>query len=195
MNSIPDIQQYEFRQALQNRLAEPLSNNCLKEILQQLRSETMHSGQHYSYEGDSARRLSWIYKGLFRIYYTDSEGREWNKYFASESEFLSESLSPHQKSRVSIQCLEEARILSLPLKALSQLETQHPELSQLIPGLSQDYLQQKESREISLLTLNARERYKKFIQNYPELSSRIPKFHIASHLGITPTQLSRIRAR
>ena len=40
---------------------------------------------------------------------------------------------------------------------------------------------------------NATERYLKLLSKYPDISERIALHHIASHLGITPTQLSRIR--
>jgi hypothetical protein len=42
---------------------------------------------------------------------------------------------------------------------------------------------------------DASQRYVRFIQDYPFLVERLPQHHIASHLGITPTQLSRIRKK
>jgi hypothetical protein len=53
----------------------------------------------------------------------------------------------------------------------------------------------KERREIELVLLQADERYKIFKQEYPNLENLIPQYHIASYLGVTPTQLSRIRAK
>jgi CRP-like cAMP-binding protein len=53
----------------------------------------------------------------------------------------------------------------------------------------------KEKREIELVTLDARERYAIFRKEHPTLEQFIPQYHIASYLGITPTQLSRIRRK
>ncbi|MCP4400288.1 MAG: Crp/Fnr family transcriptional regulator, partial [bacterium] len=50
-------------------------------------------------------------------------------------------------------------------------------------------------REIRLVLTNAEERYKHFQQEHPGLESKIPQYHIASYLGITPVALSRIRSK
>jgi CRP-like cAMP-binding protein len=39
------------------------------------------------------------------------------------------------------------------------------------------------------------ERYQQFLSAYPELTQRIPQYHIASYVGIKPQSLSRIRKR
>ncbi len=51
----------------------------------------------------------------------------------------------------------------------------------------------KEKNEISLILDDAMTRYQNFIEQNPNIQNRIPLHHIANHLGITPTQLSRIR--
>ena len=53
----------------------------------------------------------------------------------------------------------------------------------------------KDAREVSIVQDDAQERYEDFLMNYSSLGARLSQFHIASHLGITPTQLSRIRKK
>ncbi len=48
---------------------------------------------------------------------------------------------------------------------------------------------------MSLIATDATERYALFQKEFPELENHIAQYHIASYLGITPTQLSRIRAK
>ena len=43
------------------------------------------------------------------------------------------------------------------------------------------------------MTLSAEQRYLLLIQKNPELEKRISQYHLASHLGISPVSLSRIR--
>jgi hypothetical protein len=43
--------------------------------------------------------------------------------------------------------------------------------------------------------LGADQRYTLFKEEYPNLENLIAQYHIASYLGITATQLSRIRAK
>ncbi|MNL75244.1 hypothetical protein D3C87_2010170 [compost metagenome] len=50
----------------------------------------------------------------------------------------------------------------------------------------------KEERERELLFLSALQRYEAFLVKYPGLENRIPQYHIASYLGISPVSLSRM---
>jgi hypothetical protein len=45
----------------------------------------------------------------------------------------------------------------------------------------------------SMMNDDATTRYAKFLEHYQEISHRIPQYIIASHLGITPQSLSRLR--
>ncbi len=61
--------------------------------------------------------------------------------------------------------------------------------------LAESYFIQKEQREIDLVMKDATEQYALFQKAFPQLENRTPQYHISSYLGITPTQLSRIRAK
>ncbi len=43
--------------------------------------------------------------------------------------------------------------------------------------------------------LEAKERYLIFKEEHPGIETLIPQYHVASYLGISPTQLSRIRQK
>jgi CRP-like cAMP-binding protein len=51
----------------------------------------------------------------------------------------------------------------------------------------------KELKERQLLIHSAKERYRIFLKEFPDLESRISQYQIASYLGISPVSLSRIR--
>jgi len=72
--------------------------------------------------------------------------------------------------------------------------SKHPALNRVGRILVEHAWIGKERRETQLIMLNASERYRAFREEYPGLEQRIPQYHIASYLGITPVQLSRIRA-
>ena len=59
--------------------------------------------------------------------------------------------------------------------------------------LEKNWLLAKDSREIEIVQDDATARYLRFIGENHRLVNRLAQYHIASHLGITPTQLSRIR--
>jgi CRP-like cAMP-binding protein len=52
-----------------------------------------------------------------------------------------------------------------------------------------------EKKEIEMALLDADKRYSIFRDEYPGIELEIPKYHVASYLGISPTQLSRIRKK
>ena len=52
-----------------------------------------------------------------------------------------------------------------------------------------------ENRARELATLTAEQRYRKLIENYPEILHNVPIQYIASFLGMKPESLSRIRKK
>jgi hypothetical protein len=51
-------------------------------------------------------------------------------------------------------------------------------------------LQQRLNTAVSL---NAEDRYRMLIHDFPQVAARVPLIYVASFLGITPESLSRIR--
>ena len=52
-----------------------------------------------------------------------------------------------------------------------------------------------ENRLMDLIALDAKGRYLELRKQVPMVETLIPQYHIASYLGITPVQLSRIRKK
>jgi CRP-like cAMP-binding protein len=57
----------------------------------------------------------------------------------------------------------------------------------------QRHLGTYQERLFTNITHTAEERYKLFLEKYPDLSQRVPQHFIASYLGISAEFLSRIR--
>lgn len=134
--------------------------------------------------------------GLFRVYTIDERGKEYNKVFFDEHTFPGSmvSLLKNEPSTFEIQALEDSTVLHINFKQYRELMMKSEDLKLFqIFYLEKHWLIQKSSRELSIVQHDAQDRYMEFLEEYPTLSSRIPQYHIASHLGITPTQLSRIR--
>jgi CRP-like cAMP-binding protein len=61
--------------------------------------------------------------------------------------------------------------------------------------MAQDYFIKKDQREYEFLLLDATQRYQNFLCDYKNLKERIPQYHIAAYLGISPVSLSRLIAK
>ena len=69
------------------------------------------------------------------------------------------------------------------------------DLERLARKMAEYYFLEKERKELEIVMLNATERYQLFQAEFPKIEQYIPQYHVASYLGITPIQLSRIRHR
>ncbi len=97
-------------------------------------------------------------------------------------------------SQFAFEALEASEVLLIDFAAYRQLLFQSQDLMVFqIAYLEKNWLLAKDAREVEIIQENATQRYQRFLTDFADMSERIPQYHIASHLGITPTQLSRIR--
>ncbi len=146
--------------------------------------------------GQIAKNLYFVCKGVLRAYVTDYEGNIYNKNIFLESDLAGSTVSYllTAPSNFTLESLEETILISLNYKKYRQFIEQNIDLKNFyIAYLENNWIIEKEQREVSLVMENATERYLKLLKKHPNIDQRIQKLHLASHLGITPTQLSRIR--
>ncbi|MEN7549438.1 Crp/Fnr family transcriptional regulator [Rapidithrix thailandica] len=147
--------------------------------------------------GQLPKTIAFVTKGLFRYYYTSEEGVEFTKGFFVENTVLSSysAILENRASYFGIQALEDAVIEVVNYEAFRLLFPQHPCWNEFLLALLQKGYLKKEEREREFLLFDAEQRYRTFLQNYPNLENRIKQHLIASYLGITPESLSRIRKK
>jgi len=166
-------------------------------LRQTMRSVEFSKGQFLVQEGEANGVLYYIDRGLVRFVYTTSDGREFNKSFAAEGEFVGclRSILSQQPCRFAIQALEATQTLALYPQEREILWKNYPEWERLGRLLAERLALKKEEREAEFLLDSAECRYQRFINDHPALQERIPQYHIASYIGITDVALSRIRKR
>lgn len=140
---------------------------------------------------------AYVAKGAFREYYTDNNGREFNKAFCFKGDFTGSyyDLNMGNPSIVSIEALDDSTLVLMDHKKYQKLVQTDTFWIKLSYAIAHNLLMKKLEKEFQLLTLSAAERYVLLQTQYPELEQLVPAYHIASYLGITPISLSRIRAR
>jgi len=136
-----------------------------------------------------------IEKGLVRFVYCSEDGKEFNKSFAGEGEFvgcLLSTLTGHP-CRFSIQAIEDTNALYFSNDDRKRLYSEFPQWERLGRILAEQLALKKEAREAEFLLDSAQTRYHRFVKQHPTWVNRIAQYHIASYLGITDVALSRIR--
>lgn len=188
-----DEQKEQFKKAIDEIF--PIGNQCWLEIKDLIYLKQLDKKDYYSSEGQKAKDFCFILSGIFRIFYANSKGDEWNKYFLQKGNFLSASISPEHTSISNVQALAKCNILCVSYNELKRISNTHSQINEFIQKLTFSYLEQKHNREITLLSKNAINKYIYFKKEFPNLENKIQHYHIASYLGITPTQLSRLRKK
>lgn len=143
-----------------------------------------------------ARYIYFICKGVLRTYYLNEEGQIYTKNIFSENYFSASkvSLITKKDSYLNIDVLEDSILIYINFEKYKELIKTKIEFKDFyINYLEKNWVIIKEKNEISLILDDAMTRYQNFIEQNPNIQNRIPLHHVANHLGITPTQLSRIR--
>jgi CRP-like cAMP-binding protein len=138
-----------------------------------------------------------VRRGLVRYYYLTEDGRERNHAFAAEGNLVGclPVIAGSGPCNFTVEALEPTRTVFIPSPAVHEFDTRHECWNRFKLRLMEHVALRKAAREAELLTESAEERYRRFITQFGALAERLPQFHIASYLGITPVALSRIRRR
>lgn len=152
---------------------------------------------YFAVEGEYSSTLCFLKTGVMRAFYRNSAGKEYNKTFFTNSNFVAAyvSVTTKQRNAINIQCLTDCDILVADYDKITGLYARFPKVESLARRIAEYKFALKEKREIELATLDATKRYDIFREEHPGVENRINQYHIASYLGITPTQLSRIRSK
>lgn len=146
--------------------------------------------------GEIAKNIHVISKGAAVSYFIDAEGNAYHKNIFLEGDFVGSTVSclTQLPSQFALQSIEATTVISIPYKKYRQLISEKRDLKDFyIAYLEKNWVIDKEEREVALVMKSATARYLELLDKHPQLDKRIPLNYIASHLGITPTQLSRIR--
>ncbi len=145
--------------------------------------------------GDKWDKVFYIHQGLIRLYYADTEGREFNKAFFGEQQCIW-PVAPrdrHEDSLFSIDALEDVTVLECSFQLLYEWMKKQGYWEKFALPFAETLVEQKFLREHDFLIHSATERFKKFSKKYPNIVLRLPDYHLASYLGITNVSLSRIK--
>lgn len=162
-----------------------------------LTARCFNKNQLLIHAGEPVTDFFFINTGLVRFYYLKEEGKEFNKAFAMENEFVGSfsSMICDTPCRYSVQALEKTEVLVIPVRIIQNGYNRHPAWERIGRRHAESVAVKKEIREGEFLLDQAETRYRRLLSDYPTLISRVQQYHLASYLGITDVALSRIRKK
>jgi len=146
-------------------------------------------------QGDANTRHYIIEKGLLRLYLIDPKGKEINILFAKENQIIGDLATP-EPTNFYLETTEDSIVYSIDELGLQQLlgDLNTGKTLNRNHGLRRSYIHIQQ-RLVSIISKTAEENYIEFKQKYPDLIQRLPQYHIAAYLGISPEFLSKIIAK
>ncbi|PXW17943.1 CRP-like cAMP-binding protein [Chryseobacterium sp. CBTAP 102] len=173
----------------------PLSEETIQDLLNICSEEYYHKNDLLLESGSMARYYYFVKSGLIGYYTVDELGNNIYKIFFEENSFAASTAAiiKNEPSDFNIIALEDCSVIQYPAKAYRELLEKHHDLALFhLYYLEKNWVVKKEPLEVSLKYETAKKRYLQLLEN-ASLYNRLKQHHIASYLGITPTQLSRIR--
>ena len=169
----------------------------VKKILSFSKIKKIRKDECFIREGEKPKNFAYVFSGLFRYYYIDKNGNDFTKGFFFENSFITSysALIQNRESYFSIEALEDSEIIEIDYEKWKTLFNQELVWYKFLLTLIEKGYCVKESREREFLLFDAEERYRSFLQTFPDQQKRIKQHFIASYLGITPVALSRIRKK
>lgn len=176
---IPDLQEEDW-----NELEKRLTIQYLKK------------GEFLTRQGETSRTVSFINKGLVRIFYV-ADGKEISTGFVPENEYIScyASFLTQTPSIENIDAIEETELVNLSYDDIQFLYNQKPVFERFGRKIAEMLFIMISSQITRQLALSPEERYQSIVDNQPYVIQRVPQYMIASFIGITPEHLSRIRKK
>ncbi|MFA6857180.1 MAG: helix-turn-helix domain-containing protein [Treponema sp.] len=153
------------------------------------------AGDHFFEYGTLLPTFGFILKGIFRVYYGTPSGHEYTlEYLKSGSMIDSLNFSTDPSGyEIIIEAVVPCEVLVINQNLFKRRAAVDPHAFEFLYYLEKKRLSGLVNHVMLLLTDNAKERYKHFIQNESNTSNYLSGQDIASYLGITPETLSRIK--
>ena len=146
-------------------------------------------------EGQLSKNGYFVVNGCIRCYYM-IDAEEKTTAFYTEAEVLNPpSAVDYTPSEYYVSCLEDSILIVDSLENYIEPFKKFPKLETICRLLAEE-AHAKSLTDFDHFKISSPEqRYLNFLETRPDLAQRVPQYHLASYLGITPQSLSRMRNR
>lgn len=152
-------------------------------------------GEVFKKSGSISKKLAFILKGSAREYMINSKGDEITSSIIQSNHFLADlvSVRTNEATPFILHFLEDSTALVASITAHRKLLETNLAYNILIREHMADRAMRYSKLQVLFINGNAKDRYEFICENYPHLLIAFPLKFIATMIGVTPTQLSRLR--
>ncbi|MBD0833572.1 Crp/Fnr family transcriptional regulator [Aestuariibaculum sediminum] len=174
-----------------------ISDETFKALINVSELKTVKSGTQLVKLNETPNKVYLLLNGLVRCYLCTEAGKEFNKSFYLSNSFFGSltALMKNEPSQFVFEALSDCEIREIDFIKVMKLAETNLSVSKLYNKILQRFYMLYEKRLVDLISLEAKDRYEELQKQIPNVDKLIPQYHIASYLGITPVQLSRIRKK
>lgn len=183
-----------FEDFIHRRVKKPSSQE-VQEILSIFFEKKLDKGAIFKEGYTVIKKLGFLVNGSARTYFTNNKGDEITDEIVQKNNFLSDIISVRtgKKSPIVIEILEQSTVLVANMDRVWDLLDRNVTFNILIREYIGDRAMVLLKRHFTFLNGTAKERYQYILDTNPEILQKFPLKYVASMIGVTPTQLSRIR--
>jgi CRP-like cAMP-binding protein len=165
------------------------------EILSIFKEKTYAKGTFFKERDSVIKVLGFLVEGSARSYFINEKGDEITDEILQNNNFLSDIISvrTNKKSPMIVEFLEKSIVSVAKMDDVWDLLDRSVVFNILIREYIGDRSMELLKRHLMFLNGTAKERYQYLLATNPSLQQKFPLRYIASMIGVTQTQLSRIR--
>jgi len=173
----------------------PMSEDEFHSIAHLFEYETIGKKQKLVTEGHNTDKAFFIQKGLLFSYKTLENGEIQVVRFAKENFWIGDlnSFIMGAKALFTIEALEPSELWSMRRSDWELLMKDSPAFETYFRILIQTAYANLLVQLSDIYSQDAKAKYNRLREQYPDLLQRVPQYLIASYLGLLPSSLSRIR--
>ena len=171
-----------------------LNNTELEALAGILELRSVRKKQMVVSEGEVCHDMVYVRKGLLRQFYFKN-GREITEHFTCEGNiaYCIESIFKNEPSRLMMEALESSDLCLIPYAGLVELSHSYRGIADWLRHYLENNLILHQVKADSWRFESARERYERFLREFPTVAHRASVNDMASYLLMTPESLSRVR--
>lgn len=174
----------------------PVSDEALEVLIGKFQRMEFPKRHLLIREGVFEPNVYFVERGIARAYSILENGKELTTWFSAEGDLVFSSLALyHNKPGTGYaEVLEDSVMYAIPITVLNELYRTQIDIANWGRVIHQECLLNLTLTRNDRLYLPARERYLKLLQQQPDIFRRVKLGHIASFLGMSSQNLSRLRS-